>query len=147
MVLLYLLKSKRYMEPRSILLKKIRPEIKSVNTKAQSLDIETFQNETLRPILKFQNDLLLEIYRQYIAQYKNAFYELDEPQKPDYISHSLKANHTFRHLMIGTVIGLFSLEEYLSYAGQSSVINKRIISMLVQRYQDQLPLLNQRLSI
>ena len=64
------------MEPRGILLKKIRPEIKSVNTKAQSLDIETFQNETLRPILKFQNDLLLEVYRQYIAQYKNAFYEL-----------------------------------------------------------------------
>lgn len=135
------------MEPRGTLLKKIRPEIKSVNTKAQSLDIETFQNETLRPILKFQNDLLLEIYRQYIAQYKNAFYELHELQKPDYINHSLKANHTFRNLMIGTVIGLFSAEEYLYYAGQSSVINKRIISMLVQRYQDQMHLLDQRLAI
>jgi hypothetical protein len=135
------------MEPRGTLLKKIRPEIKSVNTKAQSLDIETFQNETLRPILKFQNDLLLEVYRQYIAQYKNAFYELHELQKPDYINHSLKANHTFRNLMIGTVIGLFSVEEYLYYVGQSSVINKRIISMLVQRYQDQMHLLDQRLYI
>ena len=135
------------MEQRDTLLKGVRPEIKSINKTAQALDIEMFQNRTLRPILKFQNDLLLAIYRQYIAQYKDAFYELNELKKPDYINHSLKANHAFRNLMIGTVIGLFSAEEYLSYAPQSSVINKRIISMLIQRFQDQLPLLNQRFSV
>jgi len=134
-------------EQRDTLLKQVRPEIKSIKKTAQALDIEIFQNSTLRPILKFQNDLLLEVYRQYIAQYKDAFYELNEPKKLDYISHSLKANHAFRNLMIGTVIGLFSVEEYLTYATQSSLINKRIISMLVQRFQDQLPLLNQRSSV
>ena len=35
---------------------------------------EKFQNQTLRPILKFQNDLFLEVFRNYATKQKGAFY-------------------------------------------------------------------------
>src|SRR6056300_1813234 len=64
---------------------RIRPEIK----KTQSFDTmsieERFQNETLRPILKLQNPLLIEVLHNYIEKRKGVFYELPMEKKLDYI--------------------------------------------------------------
>lgn len=34
---------------------------------------EKFQNQTLRPILKFQNDLFIEVFRNYATKQKGVF--------------------------------------------------------------------------
>jgi len=64
---------------------RIRPEIK----KTKSFDTmgveERFQNETLRPILKLQNPLLIEVFHNYIEKRKGVFYELSLEKKLDYI--------------------------------------------------------------
>ena len=53
---------------------RIRPEIK----KTKSFDTmgveERFQNETLRPILKLQNPLVIEVFHNYIEKRKGVFY-------------------------------------------------------------------------
>ncbi len=74
---------------------RIRPEIK----KTQSFDTmsveERFQNETLRPILKLQNPLLIEVFHNYIEKRKGVFYELSLEKKLDYIESSLIKDKRF----------------------------------------------------
>ena len=50
------------------------------NITANSSTEEVFQNQTLRPILKFQNDLFIEVFRNYAVKQKNVFFSLS-PQK------------------------------------------------------------------
>ena len=76
---------------------RIRPEIK----KTKSFDTmgaeERFQNETLRPILKLQNPLLIEVFHNYIQKRKGVFYELSLEKKLDYIESSLIKDQKFRN--------------------------------------------------
>ena len=47
------------MQDRTFLLLAIRPNLNSLDKDLNTKEIETFQNDVVRPILKFQNDLLL----------------------------------------------------------------------------------------
>ena len=122
-------------------IKKWRPTIKSINTELDSCDTELFQNEVLRPILKFQNDLLLTLFSDNRKKYKVDFKNLSTEERLSYTDKSIKQDSKFRALLIGAIVGLFSLEEYHTYSKESSVMNRRIVTMLVQRFQDQLELL------
>jgi hypothetical protein len=54
---------------RNEVLQKIRPEIKFDTTK-KSLDDENFQNNTLRPILKTQHDIIILLLSNSLSQQK-----------------------------------------------------------------------------
>jgi len=45
----------------------LRPEIK-FDTSKTSLDAETFQNQTLRPILKWQHDIIIQFLKNNFAE-------------------------------------------------------------------------------
>ena len=51
---------------------------------------EKFQNQTLRPILKLQNDLFLDVFRNYVAKYKNDFYSYSVEKKLQYIDNAVQ---------------------------------------------------------
>ena len=65
----------------------IRPVI---STDPTSSDVERFQNETLRPILKLQHDLLIGIFQHYIEQRKGVFHKLIPKEQLNYIQHSIQ---------------------------------------------------------
>ena len=58
----------------------IRGESIGVITETSSAE-EKFQNLTLRPILKFQNDLFLEVFRNYAVKQKSVFFTLNPEKK------------------------------------------------------------------
>ena len=120
---------------------RIRPEIK----KTKSFDTmgveERFQNETLRPILKLQNHLLIEVFHNYIEKRKGVFYELSLEKKLDYIESSLIKDQKFRNSVKGMLIGHFTVAEYSIYKQQSSSLNKRMMNLVIQRLKDQVQLL------
>ena len=62
------------MQNRTFSILAIRPNIDAVDKSLKTKDIEAFQNNVLRPILKFQNDLLLQIFIDYANQYKGVFF-------------------------------------------------------------------------
>ena len=93
---------------------KIRP-ILNLKKSSQISDEESFQNHTLRPIIKLQSPLLIETYKNYIDKHKNVFYDLSNEKKLDYIENSLNKNQKFRNLLKGMITGLFTVEEYLEY--------------------------------
>lgn len=126
------------MNERSHNLQKIRPQISSAKITDNMSDDERFQNETLRPIIKLQNDLFLFSFQNYIGKRKNAFYELTLQKRLDYIAHAIQKDLKFRNSLKGMVIGQFTVEEYELYNVNSSALNKRMMNMVIKRIQDQI---------
>lgn len=108
---------------------------------------ELFQNQTLRPILKLQNDLYVEILKKYIVKNKTPFTQFSVDKKLVFIENTLLNDNKFRNLLIGTTLGLFKIEEYKEYSKNTSELNKRIITMLIERLKSQVQLLDELVSL
>ncbi len=134
------------MNPRDLQLLEIRPEIPSAKvSENMSLD-EQFQNQTLRPITKLQQDLLLEVFRNYINKHKNTFYELNVEKRLEYIENAVTRDVKFRNSLKGIIIGQFSLEEYRKYILNSSALNKRMMNIVKQSLQSRIQLLESQMA-
>ncbi len=107
---------------------------------AESSAEETFQNQTIRPILKIQNDLLIDVFKNYISKYKDDFYSYSVEKKLSYIENSIQKDIKFRNSLKGMVIGLFTIAEYEQYIKTSSSINKRMMNMVIERLKSQVQL-------
>ena len=129
------------MNDRSDSLLRVRPEIKTTQINVMMSNDERFQNETLRPIIKFQNLLLIEVFKNYIKKHKNAFYALSLEKRLEYIEKSIQKDIKFRNSLKGIIIGQFTLEEYSIYIQNSSALNKRMMNMVIERLKDQVQLL------
>ena len=125
----------------------IRPEIKKTITFDSMNSDERFQNETLRPILKLQNPLLISVFTNYIKKRKGVFYDLSLEKKITYIENSLIKDQKFRSFLKGLIIGHFTIAEYQKYSLNSSSLNKRIINMLIKRLQHQVKVFDLPLSV
>ncbi len=126
------------MNERSLKLLEIRPVVSAAKILPNISEEERFQNQTLRPILKLQNDLLLASFQKYIVRGKNRFHELKKDARLDYITNAIQKDIKFRNSLKGIILGQFTLEEYKEYSMNSSALNKRIMNMAIKRLQDQL---------
>jgi len=121
------------MRLRDSYLQELKPDIPKAKVMKNTGDEERFQNETLRPIAKFQNDVLLAVFNKYIKRRKNVFYDLEIAKKEEYIEHAIKKDLKFRNLIKGIFIGLFTTKEYEEYQENSSQLNKRIGNLAIER--------------
>ncbi|MFS4416916.1 glyoxalase [Maribacter sp. 2307ULW6-5] len=135
------------MKERNEQLLALRPLVPKAKTTEQTGAEEHFQNTTLRPILKLQNDLLLQVFQQYIARRKNTFHQLSLEKRLAYISNALQRDIRFRNIVLGMVIGHFTVQEHALYSRAASAHNKRIASMAITRIQDQLQYFEKNASI
>ena len=109
----------------------------------QSSSEEIFQNKTLRPILKTQNDLFIQVFINYAVKQKNVFFSLTPEKKMVYIENVIQRDIKFRNSLKGMIIALFTLDEYAEYIRISSNLNKRMMNMLVERLKSQLQVIEQ----
>jgi len=119
-------------------LQSIRPLIASAKIVPNMSDDERFQNQTLRPIIKLQNDLLLASFQNYIKKMKNSFYDLKLENRMEYITKAIQKDIKFRNSLKGMIIGQLAVEEYDVYIQNSSALNKRMMNMVIKRLQDQI---------
>lgn len=109
----------------------------------QSSAEEIFQNRTLRPILKLQNDLFVQVFINYAVKQKNVFFSLTPEKKMAYIENVIHRDIKFRNSLKGMIIAFFTLDEYAEYIQISSNLNKRMMNMLIERLKSQLQLIEQ----
>tara|TARA_R110002012_G_scaffold4074_7_gene18921 strand:+ start:16486 stop:16860 length:375 start_codon:yes stop_codon:yes gene_type:complete len=119
----------------------MRPEIPSAKINPNMSDDECFQNKTLRPVTKLQNDLLLAVFRNYVAKHKNVFYDLTIEKRLDYIENAIHKDMKFRNSLKGIIIGQFTLEEFEIYIKNSSALNKRMMDIVKERLKSNIQLL------
>lgn len=134
------------MNARDISLMELRPEIPSARITENMSDDERFQNETLRPIAKLQNDLMISVFRNYIKKHKNKFYELKLDRRMEYIENAIQKDIKFRNSLKGLIIGQFTLEEYERYIQNSSALNKRMMNLVRERLQSNIQLLENNMA-
>ena len=107
----------------------------------ESTTEESFQNKVLRPILKLQNDLFVALFINYVDKNTSGFYSKTIDVKLTVLENVIQKDIQFRNVMKGIIIGLFTADEYVIYAKNSSNINKRMMSMLAERLKSQVLLL------
>ena len=128
------------METRDTELLKLRGEtLGEINN--LSSNEELFQNKTIRPILKLQNELLIQVFINYAVKQKSAFFDLTPNKKLDYIENVIQRDIKLRNSLKGMVIGLFTIEEYDLYITNSSNLNKRMMNLLIERLKSQVQLI------
>lgn len=128
------------MNSRSHLLSNSRPEIPSAIVNSTMSKDEQFQNKTLRPIIKFQNDLLIEVFKNYLRKRKYSYYDLCLEERYAYIENAIQRDMKFRNSLKGMIIGQFTVEEYEDYIENSSALNKRMMNLVISRLKDQIQL-------
>ena len=116
---------------------RIRPGIDSTRSFDQMGLEEKFQNNTLRPILKLQNPILLCFFQNYIVTHKGVFSDLSIENRLTYIENVLHKDQKIRNTLKGIIIGHFTVEEYQDYANYSLSLNKRLMSMITKRLKNQ----------
>ncbi|MTH16735.1 glyoxalase [Flavobacterium sp. LC2016-01] len=107
---------------------------------AQSSADELFQNQTIRPILKLQNDLFIAVFINYVNKNKADFYSYSVEKKLQTIENSIQKDIKFRNSLKGIVMALFTIEEYETYIQNSSSLNKRMMNLLIDRLKSQVQL-------
>ena len=99
------------------------------------LEIEHFQNNCIRPILKFQNEVLLTFFRAQILDIK---IPKTEKEIEDFVRTRLQKDIVSRNIIIGMILGLMTNEELSFYNQNKSELSRRITNMVVQRSSWQL---------
>lgn len=130
------------MEPRDLHLLTIRPEIPGAKISNNTCADEQFQNLTLRPVIKLQNDLLIAAFRNYIQKHKNIFHEMSVEKRLNFIENSIQKDIKFRNSLKGMIIGQFTISEYEAYIGNSSALNKRMMNLVKERIKNNIQLLD-----
>lgn len=112
-------------------LKALRPEIFSEQTTWN--EIETFQNEVLRPILKYQHDLLIKLTKQESLFQKQISNISTIQQKRESIKRFFLSQSNIKYFLIGQVCGLLTASEFEFYLKTKKELDKRISNMLTDR--------------
>jgi len=134
------------MKSRDSYLKSLRPDILTKKINADMSSEEYFQNTVLRPIIKFQNDLLISVFLQFCKNYKNIFFDLSTEKKILYIESVITKDSKLKASFRNLIIGLFSIDEYYEYLKNASALNKRMTGIIKERLISNVLLLSESAS-
>ncbi|SIT19736.1 hypothetical protein [Chryseobacterium gambrini] len=128
----------RFVKEMNMPTKKDLRENLSLPTFENSSETELFQNNVLRPVLKLQNDIFIQIFRDYAMRKMSDFTSLKNEQKINFTEQSLQKDSALKNTFIGMTIGMLTPEEITVYLSDSKSFNKRIITMLSERIKSQI---------
>ena len=117
--------------------KKERPIINNLINELTT-EIESFQNTTIRPIIKMQHLLLVASFKNYLEKRKVDLQSCSDLQINNKIKSIFNKDISYRNICLGLIIGHFSSSEFSLYTHHSQEINKRIIKIIHQRVQNSL---------
>jgi hypothetical protein len=127
------------MKNRTQQLKDILPQIEG-NKPTDSVN-ESFQNDVLRPILKFQNELIIQYFENFLIENKIEFSLLKYSHKITKIHDLFKTNIQFKQFYLGLIVAFFTEKNFEFYVLNKKEVNKRIIAMLIERLCSQIEII------
>ncbi|WP_158838375.1 glyoxalase [Polaribacter sp. L3A8] len=115
--------------------KKERPVLSDLVNEGTS-EMEKFQNEVLRPVIKMQHSLLISSFKHHLIKRKVDFTDLTDKKRRSKITAVFKTDNNYKNFTLGIVIGHFSSDEFTFYADNASEINRRVLQIVTQRLKD-----------
>lgn len=116
----------------------MRPELPNVVNGAEISEIELFQNEVLRPIMKFQNEVLTSLFISNLKKRDVDFSKMNLNGRIAYVTNVIQKDLGLRNVLIGMVLGLMTVEEIGQYYQYETEYRRRISKMIIDRLADQL---------
>jgi hypothetical protein len=111
----------------------LRPEITTINEIMLASDAEKFQSQVLRPVIKFQHDLLILIFDTHLRRKHVKLASFSVEKQVALVEEIFNNDRLFINELKGVVVALFTSEEYLKYNVSLSEINKRLIQIIKTR--------------
>jgi hypothetical protein len=98
-----------------------------------SNDIEKFQNQTIRPILKFLHTSLLTIFEDDCKNQDLKAILVTPKETRDWLKLHFSKNTEFRNTISGMVLSLFTQTELFIYLQNKQEFKRRIFTMTIER--------------
>lgn len=106
--------------------KALRPIISTEPTESAA---EKFQNDVLRPILKLQHSVLIQLFSQNMPPFKSKEWTEQKRQ----ITEKIQKDPYLSALLSGVILGMMTPEEIVEYGENNKEYARRLKSMLLQR--------------
>ena len=116
----------------------LRPEISNILDHRDSHEMEQYQSDVLRPIAKFQNEIILRGFDAYLKKYHLKLEGKSIKDQEEIISKAMKTNKELRCFYQGMLAGLMTTAEFEFYVSRRAEVHKRMTSLLIQRITSQI---------
>lgn len=116
----------------------LRPEISNILDHRDSHEMEQYQSDVLRPIAKFQNEIILRGFDAYLRKYHLKLEGKSIKDQEEIISKAMKTNKELRCFYQGMLAGLMTTAEFEFYVSRRAEVHKRMTSLLIQRITSQI---------
>lgn len=113
----------------------LRPDI---YTEPTDNPAEQFQNQVLRPILKFQHQRIIAVFRHHISKRKVPLDGMAPDDQKKYVEKSFQKDLALRNQLVGVVLGLLTDEEWGTFMETERELSRRMHNLLIQRIQSTL---------
>ncbi len=110
----------------------LRPIVDIEFTGSKTPD-EAFMHNTLRPILKFQHEKIVRMIES-TPHFENQQFNSNSENNLAIIKQFIQKNNALKMQLIGSIIGMMTVEELEYTLSNFSPIKKRIADMVVVRY-------------
>ena len=111
----------------------LRPDIPSIKRLESMTDIEKFQNDVIRPILKYQHDVIVGYAISKAVNRNSKFSNLIAIEKERYLDKVTLKDSKIKQELNGMVLGLMTVEEMNKYLAIESEYKRRINTMIRER--------------
>lgn len=113
----------------------IRPEI-TIELIGVKNEEEQFMHETLRPVLKFQHQLIVRLVKNEKTLPIDSLNgkQRTNAEKRKLITDFFQKNQKLKTSLIGITIGMFHQSELETYLLHKKAFDKRIVEMIITRF-------------
>ena len=111
----------------------LRPVITTINSELVRTDQEKFQNEVIRPIIKFQHELIVKIFCKYLQKKNIDLASMSKENKVLKITSVFKKDRLLVNELKCIIIAYFTSSEYENYNSMRAEINKRLTQIIKER--------------
>ncbi len=108
----------------------LRPQLSLAPASAPA---EKFQNDTLRPVMKLQHELIIAVFAQFLTKRKVKLDQLPANQRWEKIKELVTRDNRLRGLLFGMAIGQFTTDEIAHYLENEGDTNRRMTNLLTER--------------
>ncbi|MBK8191875.1 MAG: hypothetical protein IPK76_01150 [Lewinellaceae bacterium] len=81
--------------------------------------------------------MLIHLFQTHIRKRKNAYFQMSEPARLEWIADAVRSDQRFRNLLVGTIIGHFTVDELRTFEDNEAECLRRLVNLIIQRLQSE----------
>ncbi len=117
------------------MVKALRPQL-PIEVPSAEHALAHFQTNVLRPILKFQHEVLMQYFEAHLKRTHTDLAKIPLSSRITYITQMLNRNQPLKYMLFGMIWGMLTEEEALFYEQNHQELNKRLTQFLAKRLCD-----------